>query len=61
VAFTEDLKNIGKHLDGTQKAYLEAEKKLLTGKDNLIRKTEKIKQLGAKASKQLDKDFLDQS
>lgn len=61
VAFTEDLKSIGKHLDGTQKAYLEAEKKLLTGKDNLIRKTEKIKQLGAKASKQLDKDFLDQS
>ncbi|GAB5528122.1 MAG: DNA recombination protein RmuC [Roseivirga sp.] len=61
VAFTEDLKNIGKYLDVTQKAYSEAEKKLSMGKDNLIRKTEKLKQLGAKASKQLDKDFLDQS
>lgn len=61
VAFTEDLKNIGKHLESTQKAYSEAEKKLLKGKDNLIRKTEKIKQLGAKASKQLNKGFLDQS
>ncbi len=61
VAFTEDLKNIGKYLDATQKAYSEAEKKLSTGKNNLIRKTEKLKQLGAKASKQMDKDFLDQS
>ncbi|MCE7994501.1 MAG: DNA recombination protein RmuC [Roseivirga sp.] len=61
VAFTDDLKNIGKHLDVAQKSYSEAEKRLLTGKDNLIRKTEKLKQLGAKASKQLGKDFLDQS
>lgn len=61
VTFTDDLQNIGKHLDVAQKAYSEAEKKLLTGKDNLIRKTEKLKQLGAKASKQLGKDFLDQS
>lgn len=60
VAFTDDLKNIGKHLDVTQKAYSDAEKKLLTGKDNLIRKTEKLKQLGAKASKQLGKNFPDQ-
>ncbi len=60
VAFTDDLKNIGKHLDMTQKAYSDAEKKLLTGKDNLIRKTEKLKQLGAKASKQLGKNFPDQ-
>lgn len=61
VAFTEDLKNIGKYLEVTQKAYSEAEKKLSMGKNNLIRKTEKLKQLGAKASKQLGKDFLDQS
>lgn len=61
VTFTDDLQNIGKHLDIAQKAYSQAEKKLLTGKDNLIRKTEKLKQLGAKASKQLGKDFLDQS
>lgn len=61
VAFTEDLKNVGRHLEGTQKAYLEAEKKLSSGRGNLINKTEKIKQLGAKASKQLDKDLLSQS
>ena len=60
VLFTEDLKNIGKQLQSTQKAYEAAEKKLTSGKDNLIRKTEKIKQLGAKTSKQLNKGFLNQ-
>ena len=61
VAFTEDLKNIGKHLDGTQKAYVESMKKLYEGSGNLIRRTENLKKLGAKASKQMDQRLLDRA
>jgi DNA recombination protein RmuC len=55
VAFTEDLKSIGKHLDSSQKAYELAKNKLYEGKGNLASKAEKMKELGAKASKSLDK------
>ena len=61
VAFTEDLKNIGKHLDGTQKAYIESMKKLYEGSGNLVRRTENLKKLGAKASKQMDQRLLDRA
>ncbi len=61
VAFTEDLKTVGKHIDGTQKAYVESMKKLYDGTGNLVKKAEDIKKLGAKASKQLDQRLLDRS
>ena len=35
--------------------------KKLTGKGNLVRRVEKLKQLGAKASKQIDPKLIDQS
>mgnify|MGYP001294124894 CR=1 FL=1 len=60
-AFTEDLMNVGKHLAGTQKAYQESMKKLAEGSGNLIRRAEKLKKLGAKASKQIDNRLLDRS
>ena len=61
VAFVDDLKSIGKHLQGAQKAHDESMKKLVHGNGNLIRKTESLKKLGAKATKQLDRHLLDQS
>ena len=61
VAFTDDLKNIGKHLDGTQKAYVESMKKLYEGSGNLVRRTENLKKLGAKTSKQMDQRLLDRA
>ncbi len=61
VAFVDDLKSIGKHLQGAQKAHDESMKKLVHGNGNLIRKTESLKKLGAKATKQLDQHLLDQS
>jgi len=61
VAFTEDLKNIGKHIDGTQKAYVESMKKLYEGTGNLVKRAEDIKKLGAKASKQIDSRLLERS
>ena len=61
VAFTEDIKNIGRQLDTTQKTYVEAAKKLYEGKGNLVTRAEKMKKLGAKASKSMDQNLLDRS
>lgn len=61
VAFTEDVKGIGRQLDLTQKVYVEAAKKLYEGKGNLINRAEKMKKLGAKATKNLDQKLLERS
>lgn len=60
--FVEDLKAIGYKLNNAQSAYHDAMNKLTDGKrygDTLIGRAEKIKQLGAKASKQLPKDMIE--
>ena len=62
-AFVDDLKTIGTRLDQTQLAYRDAMNKLLESPkfgDTLIGRAERIKELGAKTSKQLPKDLLDQ-
>ncbi|GAA5040407.1 DNA recombination protein RmuC [Marivirga lumbricoides] len=61
VNFSEDLLKIGNNLNTTQNSYTDAMKKLADGKDNLIRKTEKLKDLGARASKSIDSRLLDRS
>ena len=61
VNFSEDLIKVGKSIEVTQKTYQEAAKKLYDGQDNLVRKTERLKELGAKTSKQMDQRLLDQS
>lgn len=60
-AFTDDLIKIGENLNTTKKNYDLAMNKLSEGKDNLIRKTERIKELGAKATKTLDQRLLDRA
>jgi DNA recombination protein RmuC len=62
VAFIEDLKSIGQRLDSAQSAYHDAMNKLNDSRkygDTLIGRAEKIRELGAKASKKLPKDMLD--
>jgi DNA recombination protein RmuC len=62
VAFIEDLKSIGQRLDSAQTAYHDAMNKLNDSRkygDTLIGRAEKIRELGAKASKKLPKDMLD--
>lgn len=59
VAFIEDLKQIGQKLDMAQSAYYDAMNKLNDSRkygDTLIGRAEKIKELGAKATKQLPKE-----
>jgi DNA recombination protein RmuC len=53
VGFVADLKDIGVKLRQTQESYDAAENKLITGKGNLISRAERVRQLGAKASKRL--------
>lgn len=58
--FTQDLSNVGKHLEKAQEAHDEAMKKLSTGSGNLVGKVELLKKLGVKASKQLPAALLDE-
>ena len=60
--FVEDLQAIGQKLENAQSAYHHAMNKLVDSKkfgDTLIGRAEKIKELGAKTSKQLPKELLD--
>lgn len=52
----EDFQKVQKSLDAAGKAYNESMKKLQEGNGNVLRTAERIKELGAKASKQLALD-----
>lgn len=58
VGFTEDMIDIGKKIDQSKGSYVDAMKKLSEGSGNLVKTTEKIKDLGAKASKSLNQGLL---
>ena len=60
-AFSEDLIKIGSNIDVTKKSYSEAMKKLVEGKDNLIRKSERLRELGAKTSKKISSKLVDRA
>lgn len=51
VGFTEDLVDLGRRLDQTQKSYDGAMNKLQDGRGNLIRQADRIRELGARTSK----------
>lgn len=57
--FIEDMRDIEKHLNLSQEAYNSAFKRLSQGKGNLVTTAEKIKTLGAKATKSIDRDLID--
>src|SRR6187402_3551547 len=57
----EDLTKVGNNLKNTQTSYQEAMNKLIEGKDNLVRKSERLKELGAKTTKQLSQQLLDRA
>ena len=60
-SFSEDLIKVGNNLNTTKNTYEDAMKKLTEGKDNLVRKTERLRELGAKASKKINPKLLDRS
>jgi DNA recombination protein RmuC len=57
VGFTEDMSDIKKAIDNSQKAYDQALNKLTTGKGNVFKRFENLKDLGAKATKSLSLPF----
>lgn len=60
VGFLEDLEGIETHFKRVNNQLEEAKKKLSTGRGNIIGKVEKLKELGAKANKQIGSKFLDE-
>tara|TARA_Y100001970_G_scaffold135276_1_gene166539 strand:- start:330 stop:1469 length:1140 start_codon:yes stop_codon:yes gene_type:complete len=60
-SFSEDLIKVGNNLNTTKNTYEDAMNKLTVGKDNLVRKTERLRELGAKASKKINPKLLDRS
>ncbi|MFY9243142.1 MAG: DNA recombination protein RmuC [Polaribacter sp.] len=60
VNLTDDLIKVGNQLKTVQGSYDSSMKKL-TGKGNLVRKVEKIKELGATASKTFNQNLLDRA
>jgi DNA recombination protein RmuC len=61
VGFVEDLKTVGRHLESSQGAYNAAMNKLTDGKGNLVRRVEILRELGAKTSKQIDEQLLQEA
>ncbi len=60
VGFIGDMDGLGKSIKQSQEIYEKAVNKLSTGRGNLTNTAEKIKKLGAKASKQLDQKLLEE-
>lgn len=58
VLLLEDLKDIESCLEKTTKLFYDAKNKLKDGRGNLISQVDKIKQLGAKTSKEIPQNFI---
>jgi len=61
ISFSEDLLKVGNNINSTKNIYDEAMKKLTDGKDNLVRKSERLRELGAKTSKTINKKLIDRA
>ncbi len=61
VAFVEDLAGIGRKIEEAGKQYTQAMNKLTEGSGNLIRRAEKMKELGARVSKSLPQELVDKA
>lgn len=59
VNFVESLDDIGKHIERASNSYNEAKNRLSTGRGNLIRQSEMLKNLGIQTKKQLPDGFKD--
>ena len=57
VSYVEALDDVGKHLDKSKDAWETARKRLISGRGNLVRRTEELKKLGAKTKKNLPDDL----
>lgn len=61
VGFVENMQSLGIKLEDAQKEYDLAVKKLSSGKGNLVRKAEQMRELGLNPSKQLPEKWTDKN
>jgi len=57
--FLTDLETVGARLDSAKDAWGKAKSKLVEGNGNVVRQTEQLKQLGARAKKSLPDEYLE--
>lgn len=61
VGFIENLEKVGKNLDQAKSVYNDAYGQLYSGRDNLIKQAERMKELGIKNKKELPQSLIDHS
>jgi len=61
VGFVENLEKVGKNIDQAKNVYNDAFSQLYTGRDNLIRQAQKMKELGVKGKKQIPQSLIENS
>jgi DNA recombination protein RmuC len=54
----EALDDIGRHLDKSREVWDVARKRLVTGRGNLVKRTQELKKLGAKTKKSMPDNVL---
>lgn len=59
VNFVKDLEDIGKNIASAEKAYNEAHKKLISGRGDLIKQAEQLKEMGVVTKKSLPSEYLE--
>lgn len=57
VAFVDDLQDIGRKIDSSHQSYESAMNKLTSGKGNLVRRSQKLKELGLKTNREIPKSL----
>jgi len=60
VGFVEALNDVGDKIDKAQESYQQANKRLVSGKGNLVGRTEALKKLGAKTKKSIPDNVLNE-
>ena len=58
-AFVADLEDVGRRLKQADESYAQAHKKLATGRGNLVRQAEMLRDLGVKPTKALSAELVD--
>jgi DNA recombination protein RmuC len=61
VAFVEDIDDIGYKIDASKKSFDKAHNKLVSGRGNLVKRAESLKELGAKTAKKQKSRILESS
>ncbi|MEE3086687.1 MAG: DNA recombination protein RmuC [Pseudomonadota bacterium] len=59
VSFVDDLEEVGGRIDATRKSFEKARNKLVSGRGNLVKRAEALRELGAKTSKKQNTKLVD--